>query len=77
MVSSSTTLACADKYESGPKEESRVDVILSINDRPEIDVKPEMKPEPAGGAYAFLCAFERPLIPSAWTVLFTYSVKII
>jgi hypothetical protein len=48
---------------------------LSINDRPEIDVKPEMKPEPAGGAYAFLSVFERPLIPSAWTVLFTYSER--
>jgi hypothetical protein len=34
-----------------------------------------MKPEPAGGAYAFLSVFERPLIPSAWTVLFTYSER--
>uniref|UniRef100_A0A0A9DA53 Uncharacterized protein n=1 Tax=Arundo donax TaxID=35708 RepID=A0A0A9DA53_ARUDO len=38
-----------------------------------MDVKPEMKPEPAGGAYNFLCAFERPLIPSACTVLVTSS----
>jgi len=38
-------------------------------------MKPEMKPEPAGGAYASLSAFVRALIPSAWTVLFTYSTK--
>jgi hypothetical protein len=36
-----------------------------------MDVKPEMKPDPAGGAYNFLFSFERPLIPSAWTVLTT------
>jgi hypothetical protein len=36
-----------------------------------MEVEPEMKPEPAGGAYNLRSAFESPRIPSAWTVLKT------
>lgn len=38
-----------------------------------MEVKPDMKPEPAGGAYVLRSAFESPRIPSAWTVLKTYQ----
>lgn len=46
----------------------------STGDRREMDVKPDMKPEPAGGAYILRSAFESPRIPSAWTVLKTYQI---
>lgn len=68
IVYSSTTLACADRYELGPKGKDRFGV-LSSKDLREIEVKPDMKPEPAGGAYNLRSAFVRPRIPSAWTVL--------
>lgn len=38
---------------------------MSIDDLREIEVKPEMKPEPAGGAYFLRSALESPRIPSA------------
>jgi hypothetical protein len=68
MVYSSTTLACADRYELGPKGNDKFGV-LSTEDLRDIELKPDMKPEPAGGVYNLRSAFVSPLIPSAWTVL--------
>ena len=45
---------------------------MSTCDLREIEVKPEMKPEPAGGVYDLRSALESPRIPSDCTVLKTY-----
>lgn len=58
-------MACADKYELGPKVAVGFKEFISIDDRREMEAKPELNPEPAGGAYFLRSAFERPRIPSA------------